>query len=162
VSDALAWFDPGKMTGWALWVNETFSSGQLPQLEVSPFLTQLAQHFGSELDVGWERFLILPGSRVKHDGSALRVIGVLEQVVHDHGLGQRVPQPSSSRVLGLNHLRTVGWHKRGEGHANDAAAHLLSDLLKTNRLPADLKRRIVVKSTPARPRKRKEGSDGNR
>lgn len=158
------WFDPGETTGWAalLGLNmgkigpyvpgsynpqnrqPVFLSGQLPRLELGLFLQVVLGRVGSFGTVGYERFLITPGSHVAHDQSAIKAIGVIEQFTALCGLKLIGQAPSSSRVAGLRALEVAGWKIKSSPHANDAAAHLLTFLLATNQAPRDVADKVEI------------------
>jgi hypothetical protein len=166
--DVTLWVDPGESTGWAAWLDPPtladegamlryfqvlgftepprFFGGQAPWRVVCEDLYALTCQFGSFLSLGWEDYLLLPGSR-HHDPSALKVIGFLEWLTSRGGESSRphtlVPQPSSNRLLGASKLTMLGWFRPGERDSNSAAAHLLSHLLSQNRLPAELLARVL-------------------
>lgn len=133
------------MTGIATWnvPDELFGSHQDDWRGTGEYIETMAANFGSELAIGYESYHITPGSHVKHDGSALMVIGMVRWLAHRHGAEMLASQQPSARKLGLRHLTTLGWHKPALGHADDAAAHLAVYLMKTNTLPDDLKRRLA-------------------
>jgi hypothetical protein len=163
VPDLTLWVDPGESTGWAAWVTPPatvepllvprFYSGQAPWRAVCEDLYSVIWQFRGFVSVGWEDYLLLPGSR-HHDLSALKVIGFLEWLTGrqdrisdaadrvgahwSHRPHVLAPQPSSNRLLGANKLQQLGWFRPGERDSNSAAAHLLSHLLVEGLLPGDL------------------------
>lgn len=144
--DSILWVDPGEHTGWAMWDGDKkFTSGQGTRLISGITLEVLIRDQVPALKVGWESYLILPGSKVKQDGSALKMIGVLEHLRANYSFAVIKPKPSSSRKVGLQHLQVVGWYRKGNKHANDAAAHLLSYVMTYNLLPSELLQKIADK-----------------
>jgi len=143
VEQPVLWVDPGAFTGWALWDGTVFQSGQWQRLIAGDQLKKIIAKRSPQISVCWEKYLTLPGSTVKQDGSATKMIGVLEQIRFDHPYSLIKPKPSSARKVGIGTLQVVGWYRRGQVHANDAAAHVLSYLLTYDRLPADLKQKII-------------------
>lgn len=145
VAAVVVWLDPGGTTGIAMWrhQDQTFGSRQDDFPGTGTVIETLAATYHHELDVGYESYHITPGSHVKHDGSSLRVIGMVEWLVHKHRAILLPSQQPSARRVGLLNLKTVGWFKPGKVHANDAASHLLVYLLKRNQLPQELKERIA-------------------
>lgn len=140
------WIDPGESTGWALWTSDgTFASGQDAAYYVENELYQLLMAAAPRVEVGWEQYVIIGGSRLRHDGSALRVIGFLEWVTRYAGCRLLKPVPSSARNLGQDgaKLQSLGWHVPGRRDANAAAAHLLAYLLREGLLPQHLLRKLV-------------------
>jgi hypothetical protein len=159
VFDAFLWVDPGEMTGWAIYVNpfppgaplvdylkaeeSRFLSGQLPRFQFGQFLPRAIKLMRGNVKVGFEQYLVAPGSHVNQDWSALKTIGVIEQVVHDFGL-TAASFPSSSRLAGLKALDAAGWKSKHFAHGNDAAAHLLTYLLYTNQAPPDVRDKVEI------------------
>ena len=144
---AILFADPGGTTGLAAYFFDRgdgeFWCSQSQFAETGRTVELLAQEYGADLSLGYERFTILPGAgSVKHDGSALMVIGMLRWLALRHGTVMLNAQSPSDRRLGLKHLRTVGWYKPGAEHARDAAAHLLVHAMKYGWLPDELKARI--------------------
>lgn len=142
--DTIIWVDPGKSTGWALWdTTGRFASGQHDAQGVENLLYLALMRAATWYQVGWEDYLIT-GSPVRHDGSALRVIGFLEWVTRYTGCGVLKPMPSSARRLGSDaNLDALGWRVPGRRDANAAAAHLLAHLLRERLLPASQLRLLV-------------------
>lgn len=143
VEQPVLWVDPGAHTGWALWTGTIFSSGQLLRIEAGSRLKEIIGLYSPGISVCWEKYLVLPASNIKQDGSATKMIGVLEQLRAEHPYSLIKPKPSSARKVGLGTLQVVGWYRRGLVHGNDAAAHLLSYLLTYDRLPGNLKQKIL-------------------
>jgi hypothetical protein len=140
----ICWLDPGATTGIAAYTfraGGSFHSWQLQFSETGRRIEELAGDWGP-LHLGYESFTITPGSHVRHDGSALMSIGMARWLAFKHGIAMLPSQPPSARRLGLKHLKTVGWYRPGLGHANDAAAHLLTYFLAKNLLPEELKERL--------------------
>lgn len=139
------WLDPGATTGIAVWTfraGGVFRSWQLQFRETGERIELLARDW-APLHLGYESFTITGGgSHVKHDGSALMAIGMARWLSLKHGLTMLPSQPPSARRLGLKHLKTLGWHRPGLGHANDAAGHLATHMISKGLLPEELKERL--------------------
>jgi len=141
----IIWVDPGKSTGWALWNTlGTFASGQDDAFSVECELHSITSSAANRLAIGWEQYLIT-GNRVKHDDSALLVIGYLEWVTRYYSCQVLKPMPSSARNLGQDggKLEILGWRVPGRKDANAAAAHLLAYLLREGLLPPETLQRLV-------------------
>jgi len=145
VTRACIWLDPGGTTGIATWDYDkvAFGSHQSDWQMTGTYIEKIAAWLGPELEIGYESYTITPGSHVKHDGSALLIIGMVRWLAYRHGATLLQSQQPSARKLGLLHLRKLGWYRAGTQHANDAAAHAAVYLMKTNQLPAELKERIA-------------------
>lgn len=149
---SVTWVDPGLMSGWARWWPESgeFHSGQLDLLDLGKQLDALLDHW---MWIGWERFVIQPGtSRLGQSaddlGSALEAIGVTRYMALRRGARILRPQVRSDKALGLKHIKAIGWHSPGKDHANDAAGHLLTWALKNHVLPEQLLKRLPVGAMP--------------
>jgi hypothetical protein len=132
----VVWLDPGATTGWARWdvYAAEFRSGEDNFTGTGQLMNLWLSY--DETWLGWEAFTIRPGSsRMKQDGSSWRVIGMLEWLAFRHRATVIKPQNPDARTLGLKNLKRVGWHAPGKDHANDAAAHLLSFLIRYHVTP---------------------------
>jgi hypothetical protein len=123
--------------------NGEFRSGQLPRIAAGVYLQLLIAEHSPKISVCWEKYLVLPASNIKQDGSATKMIGVLEHIRAEAPYSLIKPKSSSARKVGLGTLQVVGWYRRGLVHGNDAAAHVLSYLLTYDLLPSDLKQLII-------------------
>lgn len=136
----VVWVDPGKTTGWAMYdfLSHEFTSGQGDFFTVGEMLQDLLWIHATYAAVGCEAFLVTPtGSQNADPEYSLKTIGMVEWLCHRNNATLLPEVPSSSRNLGMSgrKLQKLGWHKRGKVHANDAAAHLLSWLLREKKLP---------------------------
>lgn len=148
----VVWADPGLMTGLA-WFDLTtgdFQSGQYGPEDLRRKLTQLSTAHGDRLAVGYEKFIATSGGRkTSSTEHSQRAIRVLDDWAHDAQLPVRKPQPSSARKLGqVVWLRRLGWYKPGKAHANDAAQHLLADLLRRQPMPHMIRQKLFPGYTP--------------
>lgn len=139
--DAVIWLDPGKTTGWASYgFGQTFMSGQADFAKTGDMIEAYAELYRDGLAVGCENYIeTTTGSQRGRAEYSLKTIGMVEWLCLRHGAVLLPTMPSSSRNLGRTggKLHKLGWHKPGQDHANDAAAHLLTWLLKENRLPTE-------------------------
>lgn len=140
----VVWLDPGGTTGVAAWYFERqlFRSWQEDFLHTGQLIEHIAREAERPIRLGYEQFTITPGRQIKHDGSALMVIGMARWLTLMHDFGMLPSQPPSARRLGLKHLKTVGWYRAGQQHGMDAAGHLMTWMLAGNLLPEELKERI--------------------
>jgi hypothetical protein len=140
------WLDPGATTGVAAWYFDRgaglFRSWQEDFFRTGRLIERLANEAERPIRMGYEQYNLLPGSFARHDGSALMVIGMARWLALVHGFEMLPSQPNSARRLGLKHLKTLGWHTPGRGHAGDAAAHLATWMITNNLLPEELKERL--------------------
>jgi hypothetical protein len=60
-----------------------------------------------------------------------RIIGALDYLAYTHDVPMRLQTPAEAKRFATNDkLRALGWYEGGEGHADDAARHLLVALVK--------------------------------
>jgi hypothetical protein len=131
----LAWYDVAA---------GDFQSGQYGPDDLVRKLDQLGAVHAARMVLGYEKFIATSGgARTSSSSHSQRAIRVLD----DWAYGSQVPvlrsQPSSARNLGqVVWLRRLGWYKPGKGHANDAAQHLLADLLKRQPMPHAIRAKL--------------------
>lgn len=140
------WLDPGLTTGVASYDFQTgrFHSDQLLFHPLGQYLETICSFFRGGLAVGWERFLMTPGSHAKPDHS-IEPIGVTRYLAVKHQCQLLQPVPSSMRELGSDDkLKKLDWYKPGKRHANDAANHVLAWLLREKKLPQNLVEKLCT------------------
>jgi len=141
--------DPGKTTGVCFVRLDTqpelLSSGEYQPDEFAQPIRDTfawAAASGVDFDVVCERFIINAQTvRNSQAPFSLEQIGVLKQIMRDHG---RDPEqslifqsPSDAKKMFPNDaLKKVGtWHVGGGGHANDSIRHALLRLVKVGWKP---------------------------
>jgi hypothetical protein len=148
----IVWADPGLMTGLAWYdiASDDFQSGQYGPADLARKLDQLAKGRRSRLVLGYEKFIATSGGRKTSSSEhSQRAIRVLDDWAYVSQVQVLRSQPSSARNLGqVVWLRRLGWYKPGKGHANDAAQHLLADLLKRQPMPPTIRARLFPGYTP--------------
>ena len=144
--DILVWLDPGLTTGIAWFNGERFDSCQLIFQDVGVWLTSHLLGLRERAHVGWEHYVVTGGGgRFGTPAPSLETIGMTRWICHEHGATILPAQPSSARKLGGDDkLKRLRWYKPGKRHANDAANHLLSYLLRTHSLPPELAGRLFT------------------
>lgn len=135
----VVWADPGLMTGLA-WYDldaDVFGSGQYGATDLLRKLDDFGPAHASRMILGYERFIVTSGGpRTSTPEHAIAACAMLDEYTRAHLVPLARAQPSSSRNLGsVVYLRRLGWYKPGRKHANDAAQHLLADLLKRRPMP---------------------------
>lgn len=149
----VVWADPGLMTGLAWYDLETdiFGSGQYGPDDLRRKLTEFGKLYLDRMALGYEAFIVTSGGpRTSTPEHSHRAIQTLTGFAKEYpSVVLLKPQPSSARKLGsVVFLRRLGWHKPGRGHANDAAQHLLADLLKLNPMPAAVRSKLFPGYNP--------------
>lgn len=146
MSDVEVWLDPGLMTGVAGYDDDTekFFSGQYQKEDLYQYLEGLGQLYGDRLAVGFEHYIVTSGGACRGTSKYSReVIAVVEQMAAEGRFRLLPPMPSSARKLGnVTYLRRLGWYRPGKRHANDAAQHLLSSILRTRPMLPNIRRKL--------------------
>lgn len=138
--------DPGKTTGIAAWNGVMMHSWEVPGGVLSG--VRAVRHLLDENTVlVYEKFEIL-ASTVRTDltdaYTTLYINGGLLVAAADAGCRVREHRPKDKAFGSDRTLRAVGWYTReGDGHANDAARHLLKFLTDTRTLPTELFDKII-------------------
>lgn len=141
----IVWADPGLITGVALCDAQGggFSSAQCEEDDLPRYLHELRKRHGGPMVIGWEAYLTAGGPQ---DGTAVysqQAITRLLDFALVYDIPMLKPQPSSARKLGSKvFLRRLGWYKPGKIHANDAAMHLLSHMLRSRPIPPKIRRTL--------------------
>jgi len=146
------WADPGLMTGLAGYDLTTglFWSGQYGPEELRRKLDELGKEYPGRIAIGYERFIVTSGgARGSTPEHAHRAIQIIDSFASQYVVPTLKPQPSSARKLGQTvYLRRLGWYKPARGHANDAAQHLLADLLKRRPMPPGIRGKLFPGYNP--------------
>lgn len=140
--EMIVWVDPGKLNGFA-WYNLRYDEMKLFEFDGSmcikriESITKLA---GKCVSIGVERFIITTETPKKsQDGIAsIEMMGMIRRAVSpeysDAGVYEFDDKQSSSDAKTFctdRILNALGWRlKGGEGHAEDAARHILYYLNK--------------------------------
>lgn len=130
--------DPGGVTGVAWLANGEPSTFMSTQIEggrdgfADWFRMVIAEGFTIDT-VFCEDFIITSATaRKTPQPDPYRIIGWLEQECRFLGIRFVLQTPSTGKSFGTDgKLKYVGWFRRGTGHANDAARHLLTGMRDT-------------------------------
>lgn len=131
--NVIVWLDPGLTTGMAWWdpKQKRFGSWQYDAPDLAARLDILSLTYGDRLAVGYEMYVVTSGGVRSAPKHAQEVIGVVRGMAAQEKFRLLPPMPSGVRKLGsVTYLRRLGWYKPGKRHANDAAMHLLSYLMR--------------------------------
>ncbi len=119
--------DPGLTTGWAEWHGGTFPSSEHPDpLGLLMELDNLVHRLD---EVVCENFVPRPGVR-SWQPDALHIIGAVRYFCHRERVPLHLPMPSSKTFATDARLKKAGMYVPANGHANDAARHLLRRLVR--------------------------------
>lgn len=145
--------DPGKASGICLFQYEKgyepklVWAGEYQQNEYAQPIRNALQSaigYGMPIEIVCERFTINAQTvRNSQAPYSLEQIGILKQIMLDHGLSTEsiiFQSPADAKAMFDNaKLKKLGfWHKGGEGHALDAIRHAVLRLAKTGWIPAKL------------------------
>lgn len=122
--------DPGKVSGYAIWLPgeaQSFWSGEMSHLDFLDWAMPriLEKRFDS---VACESFVITMATLQKSRGEnwSLESIGALRWACHRSGTEFALQTPADAKKFSTDSkLKTVDFYTPGKGHANDAARHLL-------------------------------------
>lgn len=133
--------DPGKMTGIATWTDAPhlfdiplgFDSRQFTVTEYFEWIhsaVAAAADYGVDVRFVSESFIItVQTAKNSQAGWSLELIGVMKFLAYQYFRAEITLQtPSVGKTFGSDaKLRHIGWWKgSGNGHANDAARHLMT------------------------------------
>lgn len=142
--------DPGEMSGVAQLDTETmqFASFELDFDDTCRHLALLGHHYGKNLRVVAEAFFITPETHKKtFQPWSLELIGFCRYVSRAYTGNELVTQAKSNvrAKLGSDRrLKHMGWYRpTPDGHANDAAGHLLAFAASKNFLPQNVLEELV-------------------
>lgn len=126
-------YDPGKVTGWALWRPDTeaFANGQTDGRFAFYGQIEGVIASGVRLEVVGEKFIITGQTAKKTQQlDALYINGVMDYWSTKHGFPLTLQTPQQAKGFATDaKLKAVGWHTPTPGgHANDATRHLLTYL----------------------------------
>lgn len=142
----IVWADLGLLTGlaWYDLEKDVFASGQYNYQDLRKKLYDLADACDSRMVVGYEKFIVTSGGpRTSTPEHALRAEQVIKDFSREWSIPLTTPQPSSARKLGqVVYLRRLGWYRPGLGHANDAAQHVLSAVMKMHPMPKSIRQKL--------------------
>ena len=125
--------DPGKMTGWAMYITETddFSSGQLPWFEHLEWFEKVYRSFDVVIS---ESFVITAATLKKSRQSwSLEAIGAMRYMLEKQGRNLVLQSPGEAKGFATpEKLKKVGWWLPGNDHAQDAARHMLTYVVRNS------------------------------
>jgi hypothetical protein len=136
--------DPGKATGVAVYssVTKTFEQQWwAPPDEFVDWMFEFMKQFPweNEVLVACERFDITPGtgklgrSQVNH---SIELAGVCRHLARRHGQGFVLQDRATPKHMAPDKLlKSVGWHKPGPAHPNDATRHVVLALARQYNQP---------------------------
>lgn len=138
------WVDPGKMTGFAYYTPEmpwNVQIDELPFIEAGDLIEAICQWGSSRLAVGWEHFTIRHDTHKKTADAhhAIEMIGVARRaMIKNNCIALSPAQPGERLVATRKMLEVIGWWRPGKDDAQSAAQHLLSWMLRTGCVPAEV------------------------
>lgn len=136
----LVGIDPGLATGLCV-INIDDLDNPVPvedaELDLPDFyrkLEQLAKHYGDDMQMVIESFIITPQTaKLSQAPWSLENIGVARFIGWKYGIPITFQKPADKPFASNERLRKVGfWVKGAEGHSNDAYRHALIWIANTN------------------------------
>lgn len=124
--------DPGKMTGWARWVDGSFTSGQDDLWTIMRWVDEILRTGLRPLLV-CEDFIITAATAQKsRQTDPLDGIGAMKWFAHYYEVDLLMQQPRDAKRFSTDDkLIALDWFNPTKGgHANDAARHLMLALTK--------------------------------
>lgn len=144
--EQIVWIDPGKLNGFA-WYSVLYDEMSLAEYDGPTCIKRietLIQFVGKYIAVGVERFIITTKTAEKSQDAlaSIEMIGMIRRAVSPEyssvGVYEFNDSQSSSNAKTFvpdRILKELGWQlKGGEGHAEDAARHILYYLAQHRRL----------------------------
>lgn len=122
VATSILAVDPGGTTGWAWWRSDThqFESG-----EASDWKAWLYDRPDYDILVIEKYTITAKTAKLSQQTDALRLTGALEMDAYPHHRVIITTPAEAKSFSNDGKLKRVGWYRPGNGHANDAARHLL-------------------------------------
>lgn len=127
--------DPGKATGWAMWMTspetgETYASGEEPLPVVLNWAHDILATPGSApyVEIVCEAYIVTRETIKKsRQYEPLEGIGALRHLADRYSVPFTLQTPAAGKKFGTNSkLKAMEfWHVGGAGHANDAGRHML-------------------------------------
>lgn len=137
IPPAVAWIDPGLMTGIAVLERGRFTVNEYEFQAAGDRLYGLCAQWRSALWLGWERFTINSQTHKKtRQPEAMEFIGVARYLATAWRCTILAPaQQHTPNSLDRRRLEAIGWWVPGKDDAQSAACHMLSWLEKSRNLP---------------------------
>lgn len=133
----IVYLDPGLTTGIALLDGDRFQSDQLGFIPTGSAIAELAAKHGHQLMIGMEDYRVIGNGG--DPTYSLKVIGMVTWLAHKHAAVMLPLRASADRKLGDDDkLKRLGWWNPGHDHANDAANHLLSHVIRERWISDDM------------------------
>lgn len=125
--------DPGGDTGYAIYMDGNFSSGETSEPYGILRLIDSIVAEGRPVQLVVENYTITSRTaRLSPQPEALKLIGALEAAAERLGLAFQGSQLGTKTFATDEKLRVLGWFRPTDGgHANDAARHLLTWMVKS-------------------------------
>jgi hypothetical protein len=137
IPELVIWLDPGLKTGVATLLHgKHFDSGEGILPEIGELLEDYGAVYRGRMALGWEQYVLTSGGgRTGSAGPPIEVIGVARWIGYKMECTMLQPVPSAMRKVATPEmLDRLGWWCPGLGHANDAARHMLSWLMRSKLL----------------------------
>jgi hypothetical protein len=138
IPEAVAWVDPGGMTGLAvLWGHgQRFHADEFAFMEAGDAIEIACAQWGPRLAIGWETYTIRPHLPQTDAHTAIGMIAITRRYAIMHRC-QILPgaHPNERKTVTMAMLKAVGWWVPAKDDAQSAAQHLLAWLKRSGQLP---------------------------
>lgn len=124
--------DPGKTTGWAVYYEGAFSSGEMEDhMLFADFFEgslTMGPDFAKPTAIVCEDYIVTPETIKKsRQNYSLELIGILRWFSHQAEIPFKLQTPAQAKKFATDDkLKKLDWFKGGKGHADDASRHLLT------------------------------------
>lgn len=125
--------DPGKMSGLAAYHDEQFRAYEMNPLDTIEYVDSAWSQTGGDIEVVAESFVISERTiKTAPQRDALDILGWLTIESQRRGFEFTMQTPAQAKKFATDDkLKALDWYERTkDGHANDAARHLLVYLMR--------------------------------
>lgn len=139
--------DPGGHTGWAIYDNGHFRSGEF----TGPFEEQALKlcdlfYYNNPAQVVCESYTITQRTaKLSQQHEAIMLIGMTRWFVNRAHTQLAMQTPATAKSFATDaKLKVMNWYRSANGHANDAARHLLTWLAMHDRLDTETMKALAA------------------
>lgn len=138
-------FDPGVTTGYSITTQhmDFYMAGQEPYAAIAGSFERLVSRLSmwSRLEslVIIEDYDLTPRPNAYKEAKiTLKLIGALGYIAESYGFKVKFPSPAEREIATYKYMQKMGFWTTGQKHANDAAKHLVTHLIKAGKLRSTL------------------------
>jgi hypothetical protein len=138
-------FDPGITTGYSMTTEhmDFYLTGQTDGDSIARdfelLISRLSMWSRLESLVIIEDYELTPRPQSFKEGRfTLKLIGALNYLALSYGFKVKLPKPAEREIATYKYMQKMGFWSPGQRHANDAAKHLVTHLIKAGKLRSTL------------------------